>query len=410
MIIFGCAVLGGRMEFDMSKIGIMGGTFDPIHNGHLAIAEKAAQQLGLDKVFFVTSGNPPHKKGKKILDAKVRHKMVCMAIKNYSKFEPCDFEVNREAYSYTADTLQYFKKNYRKAELYLIIGSDSLHDLPTWNRPRKICEMCTLAVYDRNGYDTAEDTANMKKEYYCKIERIESGIIDISSSQIRHMIEKRKDVTGLMPRSVLDFINRNGLYTSDFGTLESKIKRRLKPNRFVHSVNVAKKAVELAERYGENTKKAYIAGMVHDCAKNIPAEKARQKCIDYDVELDEGEISNPGLIHAKLGERIAHIEFGICDKDILSAIKWHTLGHPDMTKLEKIIYVADMIEDGRSFPGVDELRKTADKDLDEAVKACTLATVRYNEKHGREIHSMAYKVLEWYENEAPEHMSENGNK
>ena len=116
----------------MSKIGIMGGTFNPIHNGHLAIAEKAVQQFGLDMVFFVTSGNPPHKKEKKILDAQIRHKMVCMAIKNYSKFEPCDFEVNREDYSYTADTLQYLKKNQRKSELYLIIGADSLHNFPTW--------------------------------------------------------------------------------------------------------------------------------------------------------------------------------------------------------------------------------------------------------------------------------------
>ncbi len=382
----------------MSKIGIMGGTFNPIHNGHLAIAEKAVRQLGLDMVFFVTSGNPPHKKGKKILDARIRHKMVCMAIKNYSKFEPCDFEVNREEYSYTADTLQYFRKKYKKSELYLIIGADSLHDLPAWNRPRRICELCTLAVYDRTGYNTDEDIENIKREYYCKIERIEAGIIDISSSQIRSMIEKRKDVTGLMPRSVLEFINRNNIYASDAGTLESKIRRRLKPERFTHSVNVAKKAVELAEKYGVDTRKAYIAGMVHDCAKNIPHEKARQKCIDYDVELDEGEISNPGLIHAKLGERIAHIEFGIGDKEILSAIKWHTLGHPDMTKLEKIIYVADMIEDGRTFPGVKELRKIAEKDLDEAVEACTAATVRHNEKYGKEIHPMAYKVLEWYGN------------
>ena len=383
----------------MSKIGIMGGTFNPIHNGHLAIAEKAVQQLGLEKVFFVTSGNPPHKKDKKILDAKIRHKMVCMAIKNYSKFEPCSFEVDKEEYSYTADTLQYFKSRIRKAELYLIIGSDSFHDLPSWNRPRRICEMCTLAVYDRDGYDTAEDTANMKKEYYCKIERIESGIINISSSRIRHMIEKRKDVSGLMPRSVLEYINRNNLYASDYGTLKNKIKRRLKPDRFIHSVNVAKKAVELAEKYGENPQKAYIAGMVHDCAKDLTAEKTRQKCIDYDVELDEGEKRNPALVHAKLGERIARIEFGIGDKDILSAVKWHTLGHPDMTRLEKIIYVADMIEEGRKFPGVNELRKIAETDLDEAVRACTAATVGYNEKHGKEIHPMAYKVLEWYQNE-----------
>ena len=381
----------------MSRIGVMGGSFDPIHNGHLALAEKAALQFELDKVLFVTSGNPPHKKGRVLLDAQMRHKMVSIAIENYNKFEPCDFEVNREAYSYTVDTLQYLKKQNKDAELFLIIGADSFHDLRKWHKPRTICELCTLLVYPREGYDIEKDLEEIKKEYYCRAEIIKAGNIDISSTMLRKLLKKRQNVAGLVPRKVLKVIVRNDFYTSDYGPIESRVKARLKPERYKHSTNVAAKAVELAKRYGVDTKKAYLAGIVHDCAKNMSLEQMRMKCVDYDIELDEFEQKNPGLMHAKVGERVAQIELGIRDKEVLAAVKWHTLGHPGMGDLEKIIFVADMIEDGRSFTGVDELRRTAFENLDDGVEACIKATINFNTTHNREIHPMAYEVLKWLE-------------
>ena len=186
---------------------------------------------------------------------------------------------------------------------------------------------------------------------------------------------------------------RNGFYTSDYGPIESKIKGRLKPERFKHSVNVAEKAVELAKIYGVDTKKAYLAGITHDCAKNLSEEQMHWKCLDYGIELDEYEQKNPALVHAKVGEKVAKIELGIRDKEILNAIKWHTLGHPEMGELEKIIFVSDMIEEGRDFAGVEELRQIAKKNLDDAVIACIRATINFNTTHNREVHPMAYKVL-----------------
>lgn len=379
----------------MSKIGVMGGTFDPIHNGHLALAEKAASQFNLDKVIFVTSGNPPHKDGKRILDAQMRQKLVGIATENYKKFEICDYEVSKDTYSYTVDTLNYLKKQYKKAELYFIIGADSLHNLPEWRRPREIFELCTLLIYPRDGYDEKAELEKLKKEYYCTAEFIDAPNIDISSTLIRRKLYKRKEVVGLVPRKVLKMIYRNNLYLYTTAPIEERIADRLTPDRYKHSVNVAKKAVKMAEHFGINVKQAYMAGIVHDCAKNIPEEKMKQKCMDYNVELDEYEIKNPGLIHAKLGEKVAKIELGIRDSEVLNAIKWHTLGRPEMSDLEKIIFVADMIEPGRHFRGIEELRKLAFENLDDAVEACTLATIRFNKEHNRDIHPMAYDVLKW---------------
>ena len=133
----------------MSKIGIMGGTFNPIHNGHIKIAQAAKSEYHLDKVIFLTSGNPPHKRDEAILDAKIRHIMVKRAISGIDGFEPCDYEVNRTEYSYSVNTLRHFKETMPDDELFFIIGGDSLRDFHKWYQPDEILKLCTLLVYDR---------------------------------------------------------------------------------------------------------------------------------------------------------------------------------------------------------------------------------------------------------------------
>ena len=110
----------------MRKIGLMGGTFNPIHNAHLQLAKTAMEEYGLEEILFMTSGNPPHKREEAVLDKTVRHQMVKLAVAPYSGFVPCDDEVRREAYSYTADTLQRLQKARPDASIYFIIGADSV--------------------------------------------------------------------------------------------------------------------------------------------------------------------------------------------------------------------------------------------------------------------------------------------
>ena len=364
----------------MCKIGILGGTFNPIHKGHIEIAKRAKAQYGLDKVIFLTSGNPPHKQDVQILDAKIRHIMVKRAIADIDGFSACDWEVNRTEYSYTHDALLHFKEVYPDSELYFIIGGDSLRDFEKWHNPQEILKLCTLLAYERNGgsadYDIAKPISGEK--------------IDISSSEIREKIKNGTSADGDLPTVVWDFIKRNNIYKNvpDF---EAKLKSMLKPDRFLHSLGVRDTAAELAKIYGADEKKAEIAGLLHDNAKNM--DNQYERCRDLEVELDEFEQKTPALVHAKLGAETAKCEFGISDAEIISAIRWHTVGKPDMTLLEKIIFVADLIEPNRKFPDIAKIRQIAKKNLDEALFMCVEATIKVNKKRGFPIHPNAYGIM-----------------
>ena len=377
----------------MPKIGIMGGTFNPVHNAHIELAQKALTQFGLDKVLFITSGNPPHKKNSIIPDATLRHKMVSLAIEDYPQFEAYDYEVKKQTYSYSYETLKHLKHLNRENELYFIIGADSLHNITSWVKPRLIMEMCTLLVYSRKGYDMEKDLRELKKEYYMKAQFIDAPEIDISSSNIRNMIAEGKDVSGFMPPKALDFISRTMLYKKKASSMKKQLKKLLSRDRFIHSVNVCNTASALAKRFGFDENKAYIAGLLHDCAKCIPHELTLKLCDDFDVLLDEYDEQIPALIHSKLGEKLASSYFGISDSEILEAIKWHTLGHPDMGNIAKIVYVSDMIEPSRCFEGIERLRDIAKENLDRAVYECTNATIIFNTQRNRKINPMAYEVL-----------------
>ncbi len=365
----------------MKKIGILGGTFNPIHNGHIEIAHAAMQEYHLDRVIFLTSGNPPHKRDREILDAKIRHIAVKRAISASDGFVPCDYEVNRREYSYTANTLKHFKEEFPEDEIYFIIGGDSLRDFGSWYHPEEILKLCTLLVYDRSGGIIQSDFAKP----------IRGAKIEISSTQIRRMAAMGQDISKFVPRSTADFIKRNNLYRNitDF---ESHLKTLLVPERFSHSMGVRDTAVAMAKVFGADVEKAEIAGLLHDNAKNV--KNLYERCIDLEVELDEFELRSPALVHPKLGAETAKCEFGITDTEIFDAIRWHTVGRPGMSLLEKIIFVADLTEPGRTFPDVEPLRRLAFSDIDAALAECIASTIRINRMRGDEIHPNAYKILE----------------
>ena len=197
----------------MEKIGILGGTFNPIHLAHLYIAYEAKSQLNLDKVIFIPTGNPPHKKDKKILEADLRYNMVYEAIKNYEDFEISKYEVEKEGYSYTFETLKHFKA--KDNELYFITGADCLMDIEKWKNPEEIFRLSRFVVFNRAGYN--EENLKIQKnkieeKFNTNIDFLDIIDLEISSSMIRERINDGKRVDFFLSKEVLSYIQENNIY------------------------------------------------------------------------------------------------------------------------------------------------------------------------------------------------------
>ncbi len=190
-----------------SRIGIFGGTFDPIHNAHLEIARTALQAMKLDLVYFVVAARPPHKKTITHASPEDRLEMVRAAVKDDPQLEASDVELVREGYSYTVDTIAIFQKRHPGAELFLIIGYDSLLDLPRWRRPDHIIQCCQLLVVPRPQMALQPDP---QLEGHFKILPFKES--ELSSTEIRKMIAAGDSIEGLVPPAVERFIREKGIY------------------------------------------------------------------------------------------------------------------------------------------------------------------------------------------------------
>jgi nicotinate-nucleotide adenylyltransferase len=175
--------------------------------------------------------------------------------------------------------------------------------------------------------------------------------------------------------------------------IKSILKSRLLEKRYIHSLNVMEMAVRLAKLNGIDEEDAKFAGLLHDCAKNYSSEDLIEYCNQNNIEVDEIKLSSPGMLHADVGAHIAENEFG-ANKNIVGAIKSHTLGHKDMTTLDKIIYVADLIEEGRDLEGLDRIRAITYKNLNEGYMEALKYCIDNVKERGKEIHPQSVEALE----------------
>jgi nicotinate-nucleotide adenylyltransferase len=199
----------------MIKKGIFGGTFDPIHNGHLHIAYEALYNLNLDGVIFMPSGSPPHKTDKVITDAQIRYTLINEVIENEKKFEISDYEISKEGLSYTYETLRHFNELEPNTQWYFITGVDCLMNLYTWKNIDDILNSCIFVVFSRDGYNK-EEILIQKKEvenrYKKEIIFLELPILDISSTSIREKIKDGRNVSYLLPEKAKILIQNMNIY------------------------------------------------------------------------------------------------------------------------------------------------------------------------------------------------------
>lgn len=197
------------------KIGIMGGTFDPIHNGHLILAEHSRLEFNLDKILFIPTGNPPHKELKKVSDKSHRYQMTLLAINSNPHFYISSIEVEKDYITYTVDTIESLLKIYKDTEIYFILGADSFCNIHLWKDYKKLLSLCHMIVLNR--LDTEEQLLNkkiksLKNNYEKSIHILESALIEISSTDIRNRVENNLSTKYLIPEAVEFYINKNRLY------------------------------------------------------------------------------------------------------------------------------------------------------------------------------------------------------
>jgi nicotinate-nucleotide adenylyltransferase len=197
-------------------IGIMGGTFDPIHYGHLVTAEVVRSEFNLEKVYFVPSGNPPHKDPIKVTDSQHRYLMTFLSITTNKYFEASSIEVDRIGKSYTFDTVKIFKERFPDHEIYFITGADAIKEILTWHRVEELLDLCYFVAATRPGYDLEdlkkEELKVLPKEYLDRIIIIEVPAMAISSTGIRRRVREGKPIKYLLPEAVEHYIYKKGLY------------------------------------------------------------------------------------------------------------------------------------------------------------------------------------------------------
>ncbi|MYB49460.1 MAG: nicotinate-nucleotide adenylyltransferase [Dehalococcoidia bacterium] len=199
------------------RIGIFGGTFDPIHNGHLAVAEYVRTEVALDQVLFVPAGQPWFKEGQTVTDARRRLEMTRLAVADNPHFAVSDMEVRRDGPTYTSDTLTELRRNMGEgAEFYLILGIDALNELHRWHKPCDVLHLATVVGVTRPGAETVERAAldSIREGASDEVVIVDGPLIDISAADIRRRMSEGLSVRGIIPQAVEDYARRHVLYGS----------------------------------------------------------------------------------------------------------------------------------------------------------------------------------------------------
>ncbi|HZO91229.1 MAG TPA: nicotinate-nucleotide adenylyltransferase [Chthonomonadaceae bacterium] len=196
------------------RLGIMGGTFDPIHYAHLFIAEEARARFALDRVLFIPNGDPPHKKDYEITPARHRYAMALIATYNNPAFDCSPMEIQRPGPSYTVDTLRLLRRQYPEAELFYLTGVDAVAEILTWRQPEEVLEMATFLAALRPGYDLKTLQERLPHAYLKRILLLGSTPLGISSTEIRERLHQNLPVRYLLPDGVLEYIYKHNLYAA----------------------------------------------------------------------------------------------------------------------------------------------------------------------------------------------------
>lgn len=339
-------------NISMKRIGVLGGTFNPVHSEHVALAKSAVKELELDKLLVMPTYISPHKNTTPA-SSQDRLNMLKLAFLGQDKIEVSDYEIKRQGKSYTYLTVEYLKEQ-EDCELFFIVGGDMLTDFKSWKYPERILNACTLAVFGRDDFftDYEEEKKYFENTFRKTFKRLSYQGESVSSTKIRVYSAFGLPLDGLVSDKVEDYIKKNKLYSG--GEYVEYVKKTLPFKRLKHTANVVCSALSKVKALGLDYQKVFDACTLHDCAKYIDGAMVEGFKVDEDLPSP--------VVHAFLGAFIAENKLGIKDSELIDAIRYHTSGKPEMSTLSKLVFVADMVEEDRNYEGVEYLRGLFEKD------------------------------------------------
>lgn len=346
----------------MRNVILFGGAFDPIHLGHLHMADAASKALDAE-VIFIPARISVWKSDSAPVEDKI--KMIKLAIKDFNRenvFSVSRYEADsKDDINYSIDTVRHFKKEMPDANIYLLIGQDQVNSFEKWKDAQEISELAKIVYFGR--LDNSSESDNIKKFGMMKID---GEINNINSTDIREL--KNLDTTD----SVINYIIDNDLY------FMQKIKCRMCEDRYIHSKSVGKLSYKIAKSNSvAEPKKALIAGLIHDCGKELPREDEKRIMEDHYPEF----MYLPRIIyHQFTGAYLAKKKFKIDDEIILDAIKYHTTANSNMSEIGIIIYCTDKIEPTRGFNSeglINSMKKNLMKGFEDVMKS----NIEYYDAH-----------------------------
>jgi nicotinate-nucleotide adenylyltransferase len=338
------------------RLGIFGGSFNPVHLGHISLAEKALSALKLDRVVFIPAYRSPFKldaNGMEI-SAKDRIDMLNASIAGDSRFTVDNCEIRREGVSYTVNTLEDIIGRYLpEGKPALIIGDDLAADFPKWRESEKILKLADIAIGRRINLDA--------DKYPFPHIIIENEVMSISSQELRQRINEGGDWQPLIPSGAAVIIENRQLYgfsgsarentvpDSIILRIEKSAREALSTERFLHSRNTAIHASDLCRRFGLDPMNGYLAGIAHDLAKQLDNKQLLKIVKSAGIKISDLEKDKPNLLHGKAAAVLLRECFYIHNEDVLEAVAFHTSGSENMGPLAKVVYIADKTEASRNI-------------------------------------------------------------
>ena len=390
------------------KLAILGGSFNPVHLGHLFLADTVLAGLGYDRIILIPTFQSPFKIGVDGASPSNRMEMLVASIPGDPRLTIDDCEIRRQGVSFTIDTIRDIIARYRpEGKPGLILGDDLASTFDQWQSPAEIAELVDIIIARRIA--SPENSGSAAFPYPCKA--LDNEIMNVSSQMVREKISQNENWRYLVPQGARSLIEDRFLYGFSGGAanaapapdipefalerekgeealtelivrVENDARTTLSASRFMHSRNTALMAWDICRRFGLDAQKGYLAGIAHDLCKSMGERELVRLAHSDGGGSSKLERGKPGLLHARAAAVLVRRKYGITGEDILEAIRCHTTGSRDMGSLAKAVYVADKIEISRHGidPALRNMSHSADLDtLFRAVLDNTVAHLRSRE-------------------------------